>query len=269
MYCVKSGEQIIQCTVRGKVKKDIEIYVGDYVEISDGIIEDVYTRKNCLIRPYIANLDTLFIVIAPVPAPDWNLVEKLILNCYEQKIIPVIVYNKSDLINNANEILEPYSGEIKTIIVSAKTKDNIEELKREIEGKLVCFCGQSAVGKSSLINVLGGKKLETGELSRKIQRGKNTTRHLEIYDIENGRIADTCGFSVMDSIDINPEELVYYYDEFLAVQNKCRYMNCTHINEPDCAVKKGVEGGTINRYRYERYVKLYRELSERRKKKYE
>ena len=132
MYCVKSGEQIIQCTVRGKVKKDIEIYVGDYVEISDGIIEDVYTRKNCLIRPYIANLDTLFIVIAPVPAPDWNLVEKLILNCYEQKIIPVIVYNKSDLINNANEILEPYSGEIKTIIVSAKTKDNIEELKRDL-----------------------------------------------------------------------------------------------------------------------------------------
>lgn len=222
-----------------------------------------------MIRPYITNLDALIIVVAPEPEPDWNLVEKLLLNCHEQRIEPVIAYNKSDLTLNAEEVMRPYKNDVKTVIVSAKTGDNLDEIRKIIDGRLVSFCGQSAVGKSSLINALGGRKLETGELSRKIMRGKNTTRHVEIYDLENGRIADTCGFSVMENIDIEPEELIYYYDEFLAVQNKCRFTNCTHTGEPDCAVKKGVEDGTINKIRYERYVKLYEELTERRKRKYE
>lgn len=257
------------CTVRGKVKKENELYVGDYVEFCDGVIESVYPRKNCMIRPYIANLDVLFIVIAPLPEPDFNLVEKLLLNCHEQKITPVILYNKSDIAVNPEQILKPYEAGVTTFIVSAKTGSNIKALSEFIGGRLVCFCGQSAVGKSSIINALGGKKLETGELSRKIKRGKNTTRHVEIYDLPNGRIADTCGFSVMESIDINPEELVYYYDEFLALQCGCRFANCTHTKEPGCAVKKALEDGKINAVRYDRYVKLYNELAERRKKKYE
>lgn len=268
-FFVRCGDELQTCSVRGKVKRDFEIYVGDYVEAENGVIESVYPRKNRMIRPYIANLDALIIVVAPVPEPDWNLVEKLLLNCHEQNIEPVIAYNKIDLKCDAAEKLRPYEKDVKTVAVSAKTGENIDELRKIIDGRLVSFCGQSAVGKSSLINALGGKKLETGELSRKIQRGKNTTRHVEIYDLPNGRIADTCGFSVMENIDIEPEELIYYYDEFLAVQNQCRFANCTHTGEPDCAVKKGLENGTINKDRYERYVKLYEELLERRKKKYE
>ena len=222
-----------------------------------------------MIRPYIANLDVLFIVIAPLPEPDFNLVEKLLLNCHEQKITPVIILNKSDIAVNPEETLLPYANDVKTFIVSAKTGHNIDVLSDFIDGRLVCFCGQSAVGKSSIINALGGRKLETGELSRKIKRGKNTTRHVEIYDLPNGRIADTCGFSVMESIDIDPEELVYYYDEFLALQNGCRFTNCTHTKEPGCAVKTALKEGKISAVRYDRYVKLYNELVERRKKKYE
>lgn len=251
------------------MKKDNELYVGDYVDFADGVIENVYPRKNRMIRPYIANLDVLFIVIAPLPEPDFNLVEKLLLNCHEQKITPVIILNKSDIAVNPEETLLPYANDVKTFIVSAKTGHNIDMLSDFIDGQLVCFCGQSAVGKSSIINALGGRKLETGELSRKIKRGKNTTRHVEIYDLPNGRIADTCGFSVMESIDIDPEELVYYYDEFLALQNGCRFTNCTHTKEPGCAVKTALKEGKINAVRYDRYVKLYNELVERRKKKYE
>lgn len=268
-YSVKGDLGVHVCSVRGKVKKDIDIYVGDYVDYNDNVIEKVYERKNCLIRPYVANIDALLIVVSVRPAPDWILVEKLLLNCHQQKIVPVIVFNKSDLTNEAEKILLPYKDEIRTFIVSAKTGYGLNELKKYIAEKLVVFCGQSAVGKSSLINALGGKKLETGELSKRIARGKNTTRHIEIYDTESGRIADTCGFSVMESIDIRPEQLVYYYDEFLAVQHKCKFTNCTHIKEPDCEVKKLVSCGQINKNRYDRYVMLFEELTERRKKLYD
>ena len=266
---MKGSEGVSVCSVRGKVKKDIDIYVGDYVDYNDNVIEKVYERKNCLIRPYVANIDVLFIVVSVRPLPDWILVEKLLLNCHQQQIVPAIVFNKCDLTNEAEKILLPYKDEIRTFIVSAKTGYGLDELKEYISDKLVVFCGQSAVGKSSLINALGGKKLETGELSKRIARGKNTTRHIEIYDTESGRIADTCGFSVMESIDIRPEQLVYYYDEFLAVQDKCKFTNCTHVKEPDCEVKRLVDCGKINKNRYERYVMLFQELTERRKKLYD
>lgn len=208
-------------------------------------------------------------MVAARPEPDWVLVEKLLLNCHEQKILPAVIFNKCDIEPDAKQFLLPYANEFKTFAVSAKTGEGIEKLRDFISGKLVVLCGQSAVGKSSLINALGGSRLETGELSRKIQRGKNTTRHIEIFDIADGRIADTCGFSVMESVNIKPEELVYYYDEFVAVQNKCKFANCTHINEPNCEVKRLVKEGKINKNRYERYVRLYNELTERRKKLYD
>jgi ribosome biogenesis GTPase len=255
--------------VRGRVKKDVDIYVGDFVEFADGIITDFIPRKNFLIRPYIANIDALFIVVAPEPKPDWMLVEKLLLNCHLQKITPVIVMNKLDLGASAAEELSPYEFDVKTFCVSAKTGENIVMLEKYIQGKTVCFCGQSAVGKSSIINALGGTKIETGELSRKIKRGKNTTRHIEIYDICGGRAVDTCGFSAMEGLDVRPEDLTYFYDEFVVLQNKCRFFNCTHTTEPDCAVKKAVENGSVDRRRYDRYVALYNELAKRRKKMYE
>ena len=238
--------------------------------MDDGVITAVLPRKNEMIRPYVANIDALLIVVAPVPQPDWICVEKLILNCHHQKITPAIVFNKSDRVKKeeVDAFLSPYKEEFSTFAVSAETGEGLDALKAYIQGKLVCFAGQSAVGKSSLINALGGKNLEVGDVSKKIQRGKNTTRHVEIYDLAVGRAVDTCGFSVMDSVDIKYDELVYYYDEFLAYQSKCKYTNCTHTNEPFCAVKQAVADGELNEKRYERYVKLYSALKESWLKKY-
>lgn len=270
-FNVKVGDEIFcDCVIRGTVKKAKEVYVGDYCEISDGVITAVLPRKNEMIRPYVANIDALLIVVAPVPKPDWICVEKLILNCHHQNILPVIVLNKCDLVTDKDraDMLAPYKSEFSTFIVSASTGEGLSELKDFIDGKLVCFAGQSAVGKSSLINALGKKQLEVGELSKKISRGKNTTRHVEIYDLDKGRAVDTCGFSVMDSVDIKYDELVYYYDEFLAFQQDCRYTNCTHTQEPYCAVKKAVEEGKIDRSRYERYRTLYEAMKANWLKKY-
>ena len=223
-----------------------------------------------MIRPYVANIDALLIVVAPVPKPDWVCVEKLILNCHHQNITPAIVLNKIDRTTEAEPraMLAPYEEEFSTFAVSAETGEGLEPLRDYIRGKLVCFAGQSAVGKSSLINALGKKTLEVGDLSKRIQRGKNTTRHVEIYDLSDGRAVDTCGFSVMDSVDIKYDELVYYYDEFLAYQSKCKYTNCTHTKEPNCAVKQAVADGLLNARRYERYVKLFDALKETWLKKY-
>lgn len=234
------------------------------------MITALYPRKNELIRPYVANIDALLIVVAPVPQPDWICVEKLILNCHHQQITPAIVFNKTDRTTKeeVEGFLAPYQGEFFTFAVSAETGEGLDALREYIRGKLVCFAGQSAVGKSSLINALAGKNIQVGELSKKISRGKNTTRHVEIYDLADGQAVDTCGFSVMDSVDIKYDELVYYYDEFLAFQQKCKYTNCTHTNEPACAVKQAVERGELNAHRYERYVKLYEALKASWLKKY-
>ncbi len=239
--------------------------------MEDGVVTAVLPRKNELIRPYVANIDALFIVVAIVPKPDWICVEKLILNCHHQKITPVIVLNKCDLASDEEReaALKPYKGEFTVFAVSAKTGEGLDGIKDYMQGKLVCFAGQSAVGKSSLINALGGKNLQVGELSKKIARGKNTTRHVEIYELAGARAADTCGFSVMESVEIDYDELVYYYDEFLAFQGECKYTNCTHVNEPGCAVKRELEKGVISAERYGRYVKLYNALKESRRKKYD
>lgn len=258
------------CIVRGTVKKAKEVYVGDYCEVEDGVITAIYPRKNELIRPYVANIDALLIVVAPIPKPDWVCVEKLILNCHHQHITPAIVINKIDRATEEEKeaFAEPYRGEFDLFFTSAETGEGLEKLRAYLKGKLVCFAGQSAVGKSSLINALGKKNLEVGSLSKRIQRGKNTTRHVEIYDLDEFRTVDTCGFSVMDSVDIKYDELVYYYDEFLAFQPKCKYTNCTHTREPQCAVKQAVAEGKLSSHRYERYVKLYDALKDSWLKKY-
>lgn len=249
----------------------MDLFVGDYVEVDEGIITAFYPRKNRLIRPYVANIDVLMIVIAPVPKPDFLCVEKLILNCHVQKIEPCLVINKTDVAASeaVEEFARPYLKEFKVFRVSAFKEETLAPLKEYIEGKLVCFAGQSAVGKSSIINALTGKTLEVGELSKRIARGKNTTRHIEIFPCCGGYVVDTCGFSVMEQDEVKAAELVYYYDELLAFQSECRYTNCTHTKEPFCAVKKAVEEGKIDKDRYERYLKLFNALEESGRKKYD
>lgn len=257
------------CTIRGTLKKDVDVYVGDLVEVSDSVIEKVYPRKNVLIRPYVANIDVLLITVATTPIPDWTLVEKLILICHTQKITAAIVLNKCDLLSESERenMLSTYK-DFDIFFVSAKSGEGIDKLKEYSKDKLICFAGQSAVGKSSIINLMTDKNLETGELSKRIQRGKNTTRQIEIFQTEYGQIADTCGFSVLEGIDIRYDELVYYYEEFIPLQSKCKYSNCTHTNEPFCAVKEAVKRGEIDENRYKRYVILYNKFKDIWRKKY-
>ena len=277
VYYVKDTEsgEIIECRGRGKIKRDGEILVGDLVEYTlsvsgIGTIDKVLPRKNKLVRPFVSNVDTAIIVIAPVPKPDYYLVDKVIINCYKDGIEPVLCVNKSDLIDDGGlkRLVKGY-GIVKNFFVSAYTGDGLDELKAYIGGKLVCFAGQSAVGKTSLLNALTGSNAETGNISRRIERGKNTTRHTEIYELDGDtKIIDTCGFSLLE-LDVEPSELKLYYPEFTRLNDDCRFNSCVHVAEPDCAVKQAVENEDIDKDRYVRYTELYKEIKTLRSKQYE
>lgn len=277
-YDVEAENNIYTVTARGRLKKEGAIRVGDYVNMSeenDGyVIEGVLPRKNALIRPYVANVDICFIVIAPVPAPDFMLVDKIIINAVDNKIKPVLVLNKEDLTDKAfnDMIIDDYTGIVDILITSAKTGEGIDRLLACTKGKTACLAGQSAVGKSSLLNaILGGDFLKTGGLSVKIERGRHTTRQSEIIKSGDAYIIDTCGFSMLEfPLGFNPSELKYYYTEYNDYAENCKFRgDCTHINEPECMVKKAVADGRLSKNRYERYCKLYDELSEQWRKRYD
>lgn len=274
VFFVETQNGVFKCFARKKIKKQLDggnILVGDYVEIcserNEYVIERLLPRKNCLVRPYISNIDVCFIVIAPVPEPDFMLVDKIIVNCLEQSIKPVLVLNKSDI---GQVDVSEYRHIIDIVECSASDSSNLTELVKIAKGKTVCFAGQSAVGKSSLINaVLDSNLLETGELAKKIKRGKNTTRKIEIIDIGNGTyLADTCGFSMLETVDIPPEELRLYFDDLEEFRPFCRFNTCTHIDEPDCACKPHI-GKEIGSGRYSRYKAIFEELVARKQSKYD
>lgn len=269
-FFVDTNDSVKVCFARKKLKFDGNIFVGDYVEIAKDrdayVIEKVEERKNQLIRPYVSNVDACLIVVASEPEPDFVLVDKVIVNCLEQNIEPVLIANKSDL--NPLDLSE-YEGIVKCFHISAETGQRVAEIFEYVEGKTVCLAGQSAVGKSSLINaILDSDECEIGELAKKIKRGKNTTRRIEIYNLGGTYLMDTCGFSMLETVDIEPENLRLYFDDLEMFRKECRFNTCTHINEPDCAVKPRV-GKEIGKGRYERYKIIYDELTERRKNKYE
>lgn len=274
-YTVQADGKIYNAYARGRLRLGEDIFVGDYVKLQIqkplSVIDTVLPRKNKLIRPYVANIDKVIIVLAKEPLPDLLLADKVLLNCYKEGIDPVICYNKIDLAEaeEVERVLDAYKTFVPCVAVSSETGQNLELLSPYINNHLVCLAGQSAVGKTSILNALAGLSLKTDGLSLKIMRGKNTTRHVEIFEVLGGRVVDTCGFSMLETIDLAPEELVYYYPEFIPLQDKCRYKSCTHISEPDCAVKKALENGDIDKGRYERYTLLYKERKEARDKRYE
>ena len=257
---------------RGKLKNDGEIRVGDMVEIESNrsyVIEKVYPRQNSLIRPYVANIDMAIITIAESPKPDFVLVDKILINCKQSNIKPILCVNKMDILSKElkQSIETDYKGIVDIYYVSAHTKQGILELEKLIENKVVCFCGQSAVGKSSIINcLLEDRTLEVGGLSKKTERGKHTTRVTEIIKVAGGYVVDTCGFSMLENIDINEKDLALYYPEFYEPSYYCKYRGCNHIHEPECEVKKLVEDGTISRSRYDRYIQIYEQIKETRRK---
>lgn len=274
-YTVKCGNKEYTAYARGKLRRDGDIYVGDKVAVvferGEAVIDAVKPRTNSLVRPYVANVDAALIVIAKEPEPDMLLVDKIIVNCYVEGIKPVICYNKCELAGEGEiaKLLEPYRSFMDCIEVSAEEKRGFGDLAAFVEGKTVCLAGQSAVGKTSLLNALLDLNLKTDGLSRKVKRGKNTTRHVEIYEALGGNIMDTCGFSMLTLVDLKPEELTYYYEDFIKYQDECRYRGCTHTEEPDCAVKKAVAEEALDKGRYMRYLEIYGELKENRRKLYD
>ena len=271
-FWVHVNNDTIKCKPRGTLKSS-GIYVGDIVDVSLQnnlyIIENLHKRTNILIRPPIANLQQLIIVISSVPKPDYMIVDKLILFAYSHGITPIIVVNKQDLSEGENQYINfAYGKFIKIICVSAKTGQNFYELKNTLKNKVSAFAGQSAVGKSALINMLLEKETAVeGELSAKIMRGKNTTRHSEIYCHDDIMIADTSGFTSLDErlLPIAYYELPYYYPDYNEYKSECKYSSCMHFNEPlqDCKIKQLVNDNKLDKFRYERYKKIYKILEEK------
>lgn len=260
-------KQVVKINASGKTQAS-GIYVGDRVFYSD-VIEKVLPRKNLLIRPPLANLDKLFIVLAPTPKPDFVLIDKLIVYCFVKGVEPYVVVNKTDkasqtFVKNLKKI---YNKVVKCLFVSAKN-GQIEQLKDHIEG-ICAFAGQSAVGKSSLINCLFSQQVaQVGDLSKKIGRGRQTTRLVQLFACNKGYIADTAGFSMLDLslvAELEPRELSAYYPDFLEARAKCKYRSCLHENGKDCGVINATGQGQITLERYQNYLKILNELKSHKK----
>ena len=278
-YYIDTENGIYECRARGIFRKEkLKPTVGDFVKISvldeknkKGSLDVIEPRKNMLIRPRVSNVEQAIIVFAAV-SPDINidLLDRFLILVAEQKLDVIICINKIDLdtdkkYENIKNMYEK-SG-YKVICLSAEKGIGIDELKSNLKNKISVFAGPSGVGKSSLINSISPNlQLKTGEISAKIERGKHTTRHAELMQIEeNSYIVDSPGFTSLFLEHIPAEELQYYFKEFEPYLSGCRYTGCSHIHEPECAVKEQI-GENIQTERYERYVNLYNELRKDRKK---
>ncbi len=235
-----------------------------------GWIDEILPRKNSLLRPPVANIDRLGIVIAEVPEPDFLLVDKILLNAFMQKIEPVIIVNKVDLGAGAlDEAIKSYRGAgVKVIGVSAIHDTSTDALRRLFSGAVSCLAGQSGVGKSTILSKMLNRELETGKLSRKTARGRQTTRHTSLFIDGDLMLLDTPGFSLLDVPEMEPKELLRFYPEFLSANDQCRFSPCYHDSEPQCAVKDMVEKGLIDRGRHERYKLIKDQIVENWKKRY-
>lgn len=273
------NNRIYECKAKGIFRNmKVKPLVGDDCEISIldeekclGNIDAIYDRKNELIRPAAANADQAVIIFAlSKPRPSTNLLDRFLILMDLQHVKTIICFNKEDIAGDdeLETLREMYSSAgYQVLATSVKEGRGIDELRKVIKGKTSILAGPSGVGKSSMINtIIPDAGAETGDLSEKIARGKNTTRHSELLKVdEDTFIMDTPGFSSLMVPDISKDELRLYYPEMVQYEGKCRFDGCNHINEPDCAVKTAVADGLINETRYENYKLIYNELAARRK----
>lgn len=280
VHVVESG--IYECKAKGIFRKlGIKPLVGDMVEIDvtdeaekEGSLTRVLPRKNLLVRPAVANVDMALIVFAVAdPDPHFNLLDRFLVIMARQGVPVCICFNKSDLVDG--ELRERYARDYAACgapveFISVKKDEGIDRIMAHLSGKTTTVAGPSGVGKSSLINRLQtDTRMETGSLSRKIRRGKQTTRHTQLIHIqEDSYIMDTPGFSSLYLPQMNREELSLCYEEFAKYEPQCRFQGCSHISEPDCGVKRALSDGKISKLRYENYVQLYEELKEQEKNRY-
>ena len=278
-YYINAGNSIYECKAKGSFRKDgIRPLVGDdcIIDILDeknrlANITSILPRHSEIIRPAVANVDQAMIIFAiSRPEPNFNLLDRFIIQISQKDLPCIIVINKMDLADDdqRREIEEAYvTCGCKVVFTSVSNREGVEEIRKLIKGKTTTVAGPSGVGKSSMINLLqSAVKMQTGVLSDKIDRGKHTTRHSELIPIdEDTYILDTPGFSSLNLFDVSTDTLKDYYYEFEDYAAECRFLDCKHISEPDCGVKKAVESGEVSRLRYENYLTLYRECKEKRK----
>lgn len=279
-YYVDSEDGIFECKAKGIFRnKNVKPLVGDNVKFEvthegdkEGNITDILERENELIRPAVANIDQAMIVFAlKAPNPNLNLLDKFLVVMEYQNIETIICFNKTDIGDKdfADELATIYrNAGYKVIFTSATENEGVEEVKKALKGKSTVFAGPSGVGKSSMLNAIKQDAvMETGELSEKIDRGKHTTRHSEIFKTDDDTyVFDTPGFGSLFIPGMTKEKLEDCFPEFSLYTNECRFIGCAHIDEPDCAVKVALEEGKINESRYESYKAFYNELKEQESK---
>lgn len=273
-YYVEAADGIIyECKARGVFRKEkITPLAGDKVEISvdennKNSIDKIYERRNMFKRPPIANVDKLVIVSSVCdPRPNLLIIDRLSAVAVYKNVEPIIVFTKNDL-QSADEYIEIYKNAgFKTFAVSNETGEGIGEIKAVIENGVCVFTGNSGVGKSSLINrMYPDFALETGEISKKLGRGRHTTRHVELLKINNGYIADTPGFSSLDFETndlIKKDELAFCFPDFSDFIDSCKFSTCAHVNDKGCRLIEAVNSGDVMRSRHESYVTMYNEVKD-------
>lgn len=271
--------EIYECRAKGIFRKDnMKPLVGDNVEITvldsekkEGSLVNILPRKNSLIRPAVANVDQAFVIFAmDNPKPNFMLLDRFLIMMEQAGVPAVICFNKKDLAEESEvrALYDTYqSCGYRVILSSALMGQGVEEIRGILKGKTTVVAGPSGVGKSSLTNLLQKEvQMETGEISRKLKRGKHTTRHSQVIPVgEHTYLMDTPGFSSLYLTDMEEQELKDYFPEFRKYEEQCRFQGCRHIHEPGCRVKEALEAGEISALRYEDYLNLYDELKEKRR----
>lgn len=272
-------EGVYECKAKGIFRNEgVKPLVGDNVEIEildeankKGNIVKILERKNSLIRPAVANVDQALVIFAAAkPTPNLNLLDRFLISMEMSKVESIICFNKTDVadedyVNHLRDIY--FSCGYKVICTSTVDGSGVEQLKSMLKGKTTVLAGPSGVGKSSMTNaIIPEACMQTGGISKKIERGKHTTRHSELFTIQKDTfLFDTPGFSSLYVNNLEKEDLMWYFSEFDKFNDKCRFQGCVHINEPDCAVKDALREGLISKSRYDNYLLIYDELKNKKK----
>ena len=278
-YIYAEDGNIYECKAKGIFRKDnFKPLVGDNVEITvlneeekEGSVTSILPRRNSLIRPAVANVDQAFLIFAMEnPKPNFLLLDRFLIMMKQQEIPAVICFNKKDVgeKEEMEKLYEIYTGcGYRVVLSSTDEGEGMDEIHEILKGKTTVVAGPSGVGKSSITNCMQGEvQMETGEISKKLKRGKHTTRHSQVIPVEkNTFLVDTPGFSSLYLTDMKEEELRDYFPEFVMYEPQCRFQGCMHIHEPGCAVKKALSEGKISQQRYDNYLALYEELKEKRR----